>query len=313
MAAVVGETQIVESRVLRAPRELVFRMFTEAEHVSNWWGPRGFRTVTKQMDVEPGGLWIHTMIGPDGTEYFNEVRYEVVDAPHRLVYEHVNDPYFRATIAFTEKTASQTEVSFVMEFANRKLRDAIAESRALEGLADTVSRFEEVVSTLGGEEFVLTRELQAPRELVYRSWTEPERLEKWFGPVGCKLIIKQADMREGGHLLYGMQFPDGNLMWGRWSFRDLTPYSRIVMVSSFADEQGEPTTHPMAPDFPLETLSTTTFEEKNGKTLVTLRSRAMYAGQAQQQFFAQFFESMTKGWGGTFGQLEAYLAEERKA
>lgn len=313
MAAVVGETQIVESRVLRAPRELVYRMFTDAEHVSHWWGPRGFRTVTKQMDVKPGGMWLHTMIGPDGTEYRNEVRYEIVEEPSRLVYEHVNDPYFRAAITFAEKSADQTEVTFVMEFADRKTRDAIAAARALEGLADTVARFEEVVSTLGSEEFVLTRELNAPAELVYRAWTEPARLVKWFGPVGTKLLIKSADIREGGQMHYGMVLPDGHTMWGLWQFRDLTPYSRIVMVAGFADEDAQPATHPMAPEFPREMLSTTTFEEKDGKTLVTLRSRAMYAGKPQQEVFGRFFDSMTNGWGGTFNALERYLAEEQKA
>ena len=106
---VAQENQIVESRVLRAPRELVFRMFTEAEHVSHWWGPRGFRTHTTLMDVRPGGLWTHTMIGPDGTEYPNEVRYEIVDAQAKLVYEHINDPLFRAAHAYEHSTTWRNE------------------------------------------------------------------------------------------------------------------------------------------------------------------------------------------------------------
>src|SRR5689334_3173585 len=143
MPLVAQENQIIESRVLRAPRELVFRMFTEAEHVSHWWGPRGFRTHSTLMDVRPGGLWIHTMIGPDGTEYPNEVRYEIVDAPEKLVYEHINDPLFRATITFTEKSAQETEVLFVMDFLDVRLRNAVAERGAVEGLQDTLARFEE--------------------------------------------------------------------------------------------------------------------------------------------------------------------------
>jgi len=311
MPLVAQENQIIESRVLRAPRELVFRMFTEAEHITHWWGPRGFRTHTKLMDVRPGGLWTHTMIGPDGVEYPNEVRYEIVDAPGKLVYEHINDPLFRATITFTEKSAQETEVLFVMDFLDVRLRNAVAERGAVEGLQDTLARFEEVLSTYTGEEFVLTRELNAPRELVYRSWTEPERLEKWFGPVGTKLIVKRADIREGGHFVYGMQLPDGNTMWGRWTFRDLTPLSRIVLVTSFVDENEQPIAPPMAKDFPIEMLSTTTFEERDGKTLVTLRSRAMYASPVQQHTFAGFFQSMEQGWGGTFGQLIAYLEREQ--
>lgn len=63
------EAQIVESRVVHARRELVFQMFTDAEHVSNWWGPRGFITKTEQMDVHPGRLWVHTLISAEGVAY----------------------------------------------------------------------------------------------------------------------------------------------------------------------------------------------------------------------------------------------------
>src|ERR1700742_4112938 len=95
-------TQIASSRIYKAPRELVFRMFTDAEHISKWWGPRGFSTKTKQMDVKPGGLWIHTMISEEGVEYPNEVRFVSIDAPRQIVYDHINEPLFRATINFTE-------------------------------------------------------------------------------------------------------------------------------------------------------------------------------------------------------------------
>ncbi|MBW8749377.1 MAG: SRPBCC domain-containing protein, partial [Acidobacteria bacterium] len=99
-------------------------------------------------------------------------------------------------------------------------------------------------------------------------------------------------------------------MWGRWTFRDLTPFSRIVLVTSFVDENEQPIAPPMVKDFPVEMLSTTTFEERGGKTLVTLRSRAMYASPAQRQTFAGFFQSMEQGWGGTFDKLVTYLESE---
>src|SRR5689334_18469516 len=64
-----SDREIVITRVIDAPRELVFAAFTDAEHISNWWGPNGFRTTTYEKDVRPGGVWRFTMHGPDGTDY----------------------------------------------------------------------------------------------------------------------------------------------------------------------------------------------------------------------------------------------------
>ncbi|HEY6413791.1 MAG TPA: SRPBCC domain-containing protein, partial [Edaphobacter sp.] len=92
-------------------------MFTDAEHISNWWGPRGFTTKTERMDVRPGGLWVHTMISAEGVKYPNEVRFVEVEAPSRIVYDHISGPLFRATITFIDVGAGRTEVNFEMEFA----------------------------------------------------------------------------------------------------------------------------------------------------------------------------------------------------
>jgi len=303
------QTQIADSRVLNAPRELVFRMFTDAEHISNWWGPRGFTTKTERMDVRPDGLWIHTMISAEGVVYPNEVRYVEIEEPRRIVYDHISDPLFRATITFTDVGGDRTEVSFEMEFATQALRDSVAIANgAVEGLHDTLERFDEVVATLGCEEFSITREFNAPQDLVYKAWTEPSRLLSWFGPVGTKLSIKKADMQPGGEMVYGMKAPDGSMMWGRWTFRDLTPPERIVLVLSFVDEKENAIPHPFAPDLPVNLLSTISFEEKGGKTLMTLRSQGMHATDKGRIAFHNLFASMEKGWGGTLDQLGAYLA-----
>ncbi|HEY0264408.1 MAG TPA: SRPBCC domain-containing protein [Granulicella sp.] len=302
------ETLIVDSRVFNAPRELVFQMFTDAEHIAHWWGPRGFTTKTERMDVAPGGLWIHTMISAEGVEYPNEVRYVEVEYPGRLVFDHLSDPLFRTTVTFTETAPDKTEVRYEMEFATSELRDSVVKTYgAMEGLHDTLSRFEELLATQGSEELVITREFDAPRELVYKCWTEPERLtEWWLGPGGSRLTIKHADIRPGGTMVYGMRMPDGKMVWLRWAFRDLTPPSRIVLVVSFVDEQENPLPHASAPAL-LERLSTVTFEEQGGKTLMTFRSQMMYAREEDRAASRTFFEGMQQGWTGLLNSLEAYL------
>lgn len=303
----VMQTQIADSRMLNAPRELVFNMFTDAEHISNWWGPRGFTTKTEQMDVRPGGLWIHTMISAEGVVYPNEVRFVEVEAPSRIVYDHISDPLFRATITFIDVGADRTEVNFEMEFATQALRDdVVATYGAVQGLHDTLARFDEVVATLGGEEFSLTREFNAPRDLVYKAWTEPERLLSWFGRVGCEFSIKKAEIRPGGEMVYGSKTPDGGKVWGRWTFRELTPPERIVLVMSFVDEQENAIPFPF-PDLPVEFLSTLTFEDRGGKTLMTLRRQTMYASDEGKAAYRNIFAGMERAWDGTLDQLDAYL------
>src|SRR5487761_858312 len=107
--------ELIVTRDFNAPRSVVFRLWTDAEHISNWWGPNGFTTTTYQMDVRPGGFWRFIMHGPNGTDYPNTIAYREVVEPKRLVYDHhagdeTTPPHFHATITFT-KVGDQTRVT----------------------------------------------------------------------------------------------------------------------------------------------------------------------------------------------------------
>src|SRR4051794_29231769 len=81
-----SDREIVFSRVFDAPRELVWKAWTEPHHVTKWWGPNGFTTTIHEMDVRTGGTWHHTMHGPDGTDYPNKSIFVEVVKPERIVY-----------------------------------------------------------------------------------------------------------------------------------------------------------------------------------------------------------------------------------
>jgi uncharacterized protein YndB with AHSA1/START domain len=157
-------------------------------------------------------------------------------------------------------------------------------------------------------EFVLTRVFDAPRDLVFRAWTEPERLKQWWGPKGFTMLSCRLDLRPGGVFHYGMRSPDGRAMWGKWVFREVVAPERLVFVVSFADEEGNPVRHPFAPDWPLEVLSTLTFAEHEGKTTLTLRGVPLAATEAERKAFEAGHEPMRKGWAGTLDQLAEHLA-----
>ncbi|MEO6907545.1 MAG: SRPBCC domain-containing protein, partial [Abditibacteriaceae bacterium] len=97
-----GEPGITYQRILNAPRELVFEVWTQPQHVAKWWGPNGFTNTILKMDVRSGGVWEAIMHGPDGTDYKGTTIYDEVTPPERLVYTHTSGPWFKATITFEE-------------------------------------------------------------------------------------------------------------------------------------------------------------------------------------------------------------------
>ncbi|MDB6123455.1 MAG: Activator of Hsp90 ATPase 1 family protein [Pedosphaera sp.] len=164
----------------------------------------------------------------------------------------------------------------------------------------------------GDREFVITREFDASRELVWKAWTERERMMQWFGPKGFTTPIAKMDFRPGGTFHYCMRSADGKEMWGKFVYREIQAPERIVWVHSFSDEQGGTTRHPMSADWPLEMLSTATFTEREGRTTVTLRWAALNASEAEQKTFDTSHQGMNMGWTGTFDQLTAYLATAKQ-
>ena len=156
--------------------------------------------------------------------------------------------------------------------------------------------------------FVISRRFAAPRDLVWRAWTEGERLQRWFGPTGCTMPHAEMDFRVGGRFHYGLRMADGTMVWGLWRFREITPPERMVLVQTFSDETGDARRNPWDANWPLQTLSTKTFEEVHGGTLVTIRWQPYEAAEAERRTFEAGFDSMTGGWGGTLDRFADYLA-----
>ena len=162
------------------------------------------------------------------------------------------------------------------------------------------------------KDFVISRVFDAPRDLVWKAFTEPERMKEWWGPKGFTVIVSKMDFRVGGTYLYGMKAPDGTPMWGKFTYREIAAPERMVVVTSFSDEAGGITRHPMAPTWPLQMLSVFTFEEKpGGKTKFTVRWSALEASEEEQKTFDTSHDSMNRGWSGTMEQLDAYLAKAK--
>lgn len=116
---------IATSRLLDAPREKIFRAIAEPERLARWWGPKGFRNTFEEFDFRPGGHWKFVMHGPDGTDYANHSVFEEIEAPARLVFQHLSAPHFRMTITLTDE-GGKTRVDWRGRFESPKVRDRIA-------------------------------------------------------------------------------------------------------------------------------------------------------------------------------------------
>ncbi len=328
MTAAPSDRELVVTRLINAPRALVFRAFTDPAQVVHWWGPFGFRNTSHEMRVQPGGVWRLTMHGPDGTDYPNESRYTAVVEGERLAFRHgtgaEDGPWFDTTITFTDE-GGQTRVTLRQVYATAA-EATVAKTFALEGGNQTLTRLEGYLAVsralaspavLEGVEpgtddvdFLLTRTLQAPRDLVYRVMTEPLHLAKWFGPAGMELRVVSADVRPGGTLRYAMK-AGPHEMFGRFVYRQLRPSDRMVNVVSFTDPEGTPVRHPMSATWPLEVLGLTSLTERAGQTVMYGRSIPIHATAEDRATFRAGHAGMVQGWKGTWDQLETYLSTLR--
>ena len=135
---------IVGSRVIDAPRDLVWAAFTDPKHLSQWWGPDGFRTTTSAFDFKPGGVWRFVMHGPDGRDYENRITFDEIVKPERIAYRHgggdIEPVQFRTTVTFDDLGA-KTRVTLrgVFPSAEERAR-VIREYGADKGLVQTLAR-----------------------------------------------------------------------------------------------------------------------------------------------------------------------------
>lgn len=155
---------------------------------------------------------------------------------------------------------------------------------------------------------VITRVLDAPVELVFKAWTEPERLAQWWGPKGSSITVQKFDLQPGGIFHYCMQHPNAGEMWAKFTFREILPINKLVFVSSFADADGNINRGPFFTTWPLEILNILTLEDTNGKTTLTLTGEPINATAEEMQAYANMISNMEQGFAGTFERLDDYLS-----
>jgi len=147
-----ADREIVISRLIDAPRALVFEAFTDVRHLSQWWGPDGFTTTTQVFEFHTGGEWIFAMHGPDGTDYPEWISWTEIVPPERIALLHGErrgDPNaFASLITFADEGAA-TRIEMRTLFPTQELRDeAVEKYHAIEGGQQTLGKLAAYVAGL---------------------------------------------------------------------------------------------------------------------------------------------------------------------
>jgi uncharacterized protein YndB with AHSA1/START domain len=157
--------------------------------------------------------------------------------------------------------------------------------------------------------FEITRVFKAPRDHVWKAWSEADQLKHWWGPKGCSIETRRFEFRLGGFFHYAMKFADASTMWGRFIYRDIVVPERIVWLNSFSNEKCGITRAPFSEHCPLEIENFVTFTEHAGATTISLRAEPFGEVAEERKYFEDLRPSLEQGYGGTFEQLAHYLAK----
>ena len=152
-----SDRELIITRTLNAPVELVWKVWTEPQHLEKWWGPDGFTNTIGVMDVKPGGEWHLMMHGPDGTDYKNKSVFREVVPCKKLVYEHLSAPKFLATIEFAA-AGEKTNLKWHMLFESKEIFiQTVKTFRADEGLKQNVDKLQTYLQA----QFSIRKELKS--------------------------------------------------------------------------------------------------------------------------------------------------------
>jgi uncharacterized protein YndB with AHSA1/START domain len=154
----------------------------------------------------------------------------------------------------------------------------------------------------------IVREFNAPRNLVFKAFSEAERLGQWWGPVGFKTTVVSFDFKPQGLFHYKMESPE-LVMWAHWVFGQIKRPELIEFTLSFTDEHGKEITR--APFFngtwPLEIFNEFSFSEKDGKTILTVRCYPINATEKEIETYLENQSSFRGGTNATLDKLEQLI------
>jgi uncharacterized protein YndB with AHSA1/START domain len=302
VAAKEPKKSVTLSRVVDAPLKTVWRAWADPRQMALWWGPHQFTNPVCELDLRPGGKIRIVMKAPDGTEYPMSGVFKEVVPRERLVFtaaaEDANGVVHlesETTVTFSERRL-KTKVT-VKATAVGKTPAAPAMLNGMKaGWSQTVARLAEFLEDTTDRELVITRTIDAPRELIFDAVTDPKQVVHWWGPQGFTTTIHQMDVRVGGLWSQTLHGPDGKDYANRSIFLEVRRPERIVYSHGGGDGDGPGATF----------RASWTLEARGSKTRLTLRM--IFPTVAVRNHVAKKYNAV-EGGNQTLGRLEEFLAK----
>ncbi|MCK9278069.1 MAG: SRPBCC domain-containing protein [Methanoculleus sp.] len=270
-------------RIFAASRELVWKAWIDPELIAQWWGPRGFTAPVIRVELREGGRYLFNMRSPEGQDFWSTGVYREIVPMERLVFtDSFSDAEGNVVPASTYGMSGDwprellATVTFEEHGGGTKmtLREAgipagetldMAEAgwnESLDKLAEVLGGAAKTHLTAepGKQEIVITRIFDAPRDLVFKAYTDPERVPRWWGPRSYTTTVDTMDVRPGGIWRYLQRDAGGNDYAFHGVYHEVAPPGRLIYTFEFEGVPGH------------VTLETVTLEDLNGRTMVTDRT-----------------------------------------
>jgi uncharacterized protein YndB with AHSA1/START domain len=307
------DREILVTHVFSAPRAMVWAAWVDPWQVSQWWGPKGFTTTMSEMDPRPGGRWRLIMHGPDGTNYPNDCVFTEVIPQRRIAYrlsggkEGAPIEHFE-TIATFEDEGNGTRISIRTVFDSPESRDRnVRDYGSIDGAHQMFERLQdhlnESMSTRNPankttHSLCITREFNAPRELVWRAWTDPDMAKQWNGPKQFPARHVELGNKPGDPWRICLRgCPPGTDtpvdLWQGGILREIVPPELLVYTYAWERRSDVGLTDDGDPH---ETLITVRFEEHTGKTTMHFH-QTLFTTAAER-------DGHNGGWTSSFERLE---------
>jgi uncharacterized protein YndB with AHSA1/START domain len=329
--------QVVEFvRMVDAPRTLVWRMWTQERHVARWWQPGGFKKVAvERFDVRVGGGFRVRMPHESGIEYVSWATYTAVEEPGRIAYhEYCSEDgkvFHEADLeVLLEDEGGKTRVTIRAKMAGLAGRDAkwtaeamkrgwaegwgvnmgLLERQAVEMLPAghrVTGAVEKVGVTMPGNDLVFSRVFEAGRELVFKAWTDPVMVAKWWGPHRLTNPVCEMDARAGGAYRITMRGPDGAEYPMRGVFLEVDAPRRVVMTDVMDEELVHKYRAAKSDQKEFSGVIEVVFEEAGqGRTKVTVVNK--FKSRLDRDAIIKM--GSVEGWSQSFEKLDGVIAED---
>jgi len=301
MAEAGSTREITLTRIYDAPRDLVFRAWTEAEQLARWWGPDEFAVAMAESDPRAGGALLIVMRAQDGTELPMRGVYEEVVAPERIIVTSKIPGPGDVPIGESVHTVTFADLGGRTEIVVRA-RAVVYGSEGMGALAgmhagwsQSLQCLDDVLTGAVDRQVLITRMYEAPPEQVFELWIEPEHVMKWWGPDGFTITIDEMDVRPGGRWKFTMHGPDGTDYPNTVLYDEITPPKRLVYTHG---EPGDPD-----PQF----TSTVTFEEMMANTVLSMR--LVFDSAASRDMVVEKYHAI-EGGNQTLARLGGLIASQ---